>query len=118
MQDKHTPGPWRRTSDHQSWRATHEGFGNSCYQAIQDQGTGKVVALVVGHAEFDEPEPEIRAIANMVEAAPQMAVALRRLLREYIFTRTMDGTTAEDCETMECVSAARAALAKATGAMP
>lgn len=118
MQDKHITGPWRRTSDHQSWRATHEGFGNSCYQAIQDERTGKVVALVVAHAGHDEPEPDTRAIANMVEATPQLAVALRRLLREYIFTRTMDGTTAEDCETMECVSAARAALAKATGSTP
>lgn len=110
MKDKNITGPWRRTSDHQSWRATHEGFGNSCYQAIQDERTGKVVALVVGHAEFDEPEPDTRAIARMVETTPELLSALRGLVALY--------DTDEGCRSTPEYIAARAAIAKATGSAP
>ena len=112
MQDKHITGPWRRTSDHQSWRATHEGFGNSCYQAIQDESTGKVVALVVGHAGLDEPEPDTRAIASMVEATPELMSSLQATF-DMLGERLLS-----DCFGSEWVYQARAALAKATGSTP
>lgn len=52
---------------------------------------------------------------HLVEQRDALYEALRRLTREYVFTRTMDGTSAQDCENMECVSSARTALALVKG---
>ncbi|EPD35868.1 MULTISPECIES: hypothetical protein [Delftia] len=112
MQDKHITGPWRRTSDNQRWSATHAGFGQSCYQAIQDERTGKVVALVVAHAEHDELEPDTRAIACMVATAPELLKALERLADAYERLKP-PGYPLSDPEKQ-----ARAAIAKATGSTP
>jgi hypothetical protein len=104
MQDKYTPGPW-------------EAMGSLVRSPMhQPEGLPRGVQIVECRDGYFLPHTEeAKANARLIAAAPELAVALRRLLSEYIFTRTMDGTSAEDCETMECVSVARAALAKATG---
>jgi len=103
MQDKHTPGPWRIGRNYGAVVADHP---------VPEMSGSDHVEAYGGHMVGESIAPRNR---QLIAAAPELAVALRRLLSEYIFTRTMDGTSAEDCETMECVSVARAALAKATG---
>lgn len=103
---KHTPGPWIVATSN-SWRRILGARSESVCEPIkQNDGHSD---LYFRNGGSDGPD------ARLITAAPDLLVALRRLTTEYIFTRTMDGTSAEDCETMECVRAARSALAKATG---
>lgn len=91
MEHKHTPGPWRFYAEPQP---------NGCPIV----GTGGLMVAQLAHS-INHPEQRDTAIANarLIAAAPDLLEALRGVLR------VADRATVE-------FDAARAAIAKATGA--
>lgn len=65
---------WVVSNDPGSWSATHDGFGNTCYQAIRDAYSGQVIALVVDHQPLGD-EPDTREAARLIAAAPDLLAA-------------------------------------------
>jgi hypothetical protein len=103
MKEKHTPGPWRM-SDCGDWSASHDGYGATCYSGVKDQ-TGAVVAIAVAHdPEPFDSDPDPRANARLIAAAPDLLESLQYAIKQVPELGTVPGI--------------RDAIAKATGAQP
>lgn len=91
---KHTPGPWF---------VVPYGDGDQKVICRDEEGNWRIAFMATS---FDQREElaEIRANARLISAAPDMAEALRDLLRMFSYTEP---------ETAEAIVNARAALRKA-----
>lgn len=86
---KHAEGPWSVSNDPGDWNVYPYGNGISCYQAIRAGNTivGFAVARSRGFV-----EPDTRANAHLIAAAPTMHAALldcRRALEIANFTQEL-----------------------------
>lgn len=102
---KHTPGPWR-VGGSDGWSASTDDIGQSCYQGIQDD-FGDVVALAVAFDADPFSQPDTRANARLIAAAPDLLNALQLYIAH---------APEPECAIWRDVqNRARAAIAKATG---
>ena len=110
----HTPGPWRVTNATGDWSATNDSAGSSCYVGIAESN-GDVVALAVAHDVSLMANPDSRANARLIAAAPILLKALTDLVANQDAAWVAAGFTDEQIKAMPYLKPARAAIATATG---
>lgn len=101
------PPPWRARPDAGQWRAVHDGYGASAYEAIvADDGT--VVALVVAHGpEAFQDAPPTHHHARLLRAAPELLAGLKKA-RAHIgnYAGVFDGAAATCAELDQLIAKA------------
>ncbi|HEY1129155.1 MAG TPA: hypothetical protein VGF12_07110 [Roseateles sp.] len=102
------------TGDTDGWTASHDGIGSSEYRAIKD-ASGTVVALVVAQSDDHWANLDTETPGRLIAAAPDLLSALRDLEACYCDARE-EMSRAERAHHRNVLMAARAAVAKATGA--